>query len=167
MNKPGDRQFLLSIGICPICRKNPIEPNKHACYECLGKERDRYRKSRENGTYKKQKADTERKRILYEKRREQGLCYRCGKRKAEGLCGICKAKAKAYKDKKRADISRSERPNYGLCYTCGKQELYDGHKVCKSCYDTRMKCMEAAWAKPSNEYFKELNHLVFVNRKGK
>ena len=122
---------------------------------------------------KNKKSDTERKRIVANQRREQGLCYKkcgkcykCGKRKAEGLCGICKAKSKAYKDKKRADISRSERPNYGLCYTCGKQELYDGHKVCKNCYDIRMKCMEAAWAKPSNEYFKELNHLVFVNRKG-
>lgn len=162
MTSPEERKMYLSIGICPRCRKNPVEPNKHACYECLDYDKVRYRKSREDGTYKKQKADTERKRIVANQRREQGLCYRCGKYKSDGLCKSCKAKAKMYRDKRRCNIERSERPSYGLCYICGKEELHDEHKVCKSCYDTRMKCMEAAWAKPSNEYFKELNHLVFV-----
>ena len=162
MTTPEDRKFYLSMGICPRCRKNPVEPNRHSCYECLDDERLRYRKSRENGTYTKQKADTKRKRELAEKRRSQGLCYRCGKHKADGLCKSCKVKAKSYRDKRRCNIERSERPNYGFCYICGKKELYDGHKVCESCYETRLKCMEAAWANPGNEYFKELNHLVFI-----
>ena len=164
MTKSEERQLYLSIGICPRCKKNPVEPNRHACYECLGYDRDRYYKSRKNGTYKKQAADTERKRIVREKRKSQGLCYRCGKRKADGLCEICKAKAKRYRDKTRCNIERSERSSYGLCYICGKNELYDGHKVCKSCYEKRLETIPAMLASQNNEYFKSLNNLSYVKR---
>lgn len=156
----------LDIGICPRCRKRPVEPNKRACYECLALDRDRYKRKRQNGSYD-QKADTERKRRQAEERRKKGLCYRCGKYPAEGLCGRCKAKAARYREKYSQDIKRSERPSYGRCYICGKQELYEGHKVCKKCYQKRLETIPDMLAVQDHEYFDGLNRLIFCNKKNK
>lgn len=49
MIRAEERQIYLRIGICPLCHKNYIEPNKKACFECLGRERDRYYEKRISG----------------------------------------------------------------------------------------------------------------------
>lgn len=161
MTSVEERKMYLSIGICPRCKKNPVADGKHTCYECLGLDRDRYHESRRNGTYNKQEANTKRKRAVAEERKKQGLCYRCGKRKADGICDICKAKLKRYRDKKKDGLDRSEWVSHGFCYLCGKNELYDGHKVCKSCYETRLKTIPAMMASLNNKTFKELNSLIY------
>ena len=70
-------------------------------------------------------------RKLYADRKEQGLCTRCGKRKATNgtVCLDCYAKRR----RKKYGIERSERPTYGECYICGRDVL-KGKRVCESCY---------------------------------
>lgn len=166
MTRAEERKMYLSIGICPICHKHSVEPNKRACLECLGREQDRYMKLRAAGKYN-QATDTRRKRIVAEERRKNGLCYRCGKHEVSGggLCGMCKAKARRYRERKRKNIGRSERPYYGRCYICGKEELYENHKVCKDCYEKRLQSLPAMWANMDNSYFKEQNDLDYAIRK--
>lgn len=168
MTRAEERKMYLSIGICPSCHKRPVEPDKCACFECLGRERDRYYRKRQEGSYK-QVADTQRKRRVAEERREKGICYRCGKHKVSGggLCGTCKAKSMRYRQKYRQDIERSERPNYGRCYICGKEELHENHKVCKACYERRMQTLPAMLANADNSYFRSQNDLDYAVRQSK
>lgn len=37
-----NRKYHERIGICTHCGKNPAEPNKKLCYECLGQFQDSY-----------------------------------------------------------------------------------------------------------------------------
>ena len=167
LNTKETRKFLTSLGLCINCRIRQAEPNKKMCYECLGAEQDKYYEKRVNGEYvQKQKADTERKRRLAEERRSQGICYRCGKRKAEGLCGMCKAKAKQYRDKKKLTLDRSEWTSYNLCYLCGKNPLYQHYKVCESCYQVRLSTVPKMIEGMNMEtnYFKKLNDRFYANR---
>lgn len=49
MIRAEERQIYLCIGICLLCHKNHIETNKKACFECLGREWDRYYEKRISG----------------------------------------------------------------------------------------------------------------------
>lgn len=168
MGKPltkKDRDFLLSMGICPNCQKRAIEPNKHACYECLGRERDRYHRRKADGSLDKKCAqDNSRKMTVYYRRKRDGICTRCGKRNAQCglLCGRCYSKYRSKQLLKQDDIQRSERPAYGRCYICGADELYEGHKVCKSCYETRMKTIPAMLENKNNAHYRSRNDLDFM-----
>lgn len=168
--KKDERDFLLRQGICPRCQKRAVEPNKHACYECLGRERDRYHRRKAEGILDKKCAqDNSRKMTEYYKRKRDGICTRCGKRNAQYglLCGRCYSKYRSKQLMKQDDIQRSERPSYGRCYICGNYGLYDCHRVCKECYETRMKTLPAMWANMDNSYFRSQNDLEFAMRNSK
>lgn len=169
MTKQG-REFLLSQGICPQCQKRAVEPHRKACYECLARERDRYYKRRADGSLAKKSArNGVRKMEEYYRRKEAGICTRCGKKSAEHglLCNRCYVKYRAKEIARRNNIHRSERPAYGKCYICGAEELYDGHKVCKACYEKRLKTLPAMWANRDNSYFRSQNDLEFAMRNSK
>ena len=73
--KKEDRLFLLSQGICPVCQKRAVEPNRRMCLECLGHERDRYHRRKKEGSLKKKMArNNSRKMSEYYRRKEAGLC---------------------------------------------------------------------------------------------
>lgn len=168
--KKSGRDFLLKQGICPQCQKRAVEPNKHACYECLGRERDRYQRRKAEGSLnKKCTKDNSRKMTEYYNRKRAGICTRCGKMNAQYglLCGGCYSKYRSKQLMKQYDIQRSERPSYGRCYICGNDGLYDGHRVCKECYETRMKTLPAMWANMDNSYFRSQNDLEFAMRNSK
>lgn len=173
MGKPlkrEDRAFLLSLGICPRCQKRAIEPNKKMCYECLGHERDRYHQRKADGSLEKKRIrNSERKMSEYYRRKETGLCTRCGKRRAEHglLCNRCYVKYRIKQVARQDDIQRSERPSYGRCYICDAEELYDGHKVCRLCYEKRLKTMPAMWANMDNSFFRSQNDLEYAMRNSK
>ena len=62
------------------------------------------------------------------------------------------------------DIQRSERPAYGRCYICGAEGLYEGHKVCRPCYEKRLETFPAMWANRDNSYFRSQNDLEYAIR---
>ena len=158
----------MSIGICPQCQKNPVEPNRHSCYECLGRERDRYYERRKNGKLqKKLDQDSQRKKIEYNRRKKSGLCTTCGKKQKQNglLCASCYVKYRSKAAKKRQEIDRSERVSYGMCYICGANELYENHHVCRKCYQVRQRTLPAMWSNMNNEYFKSQNNLEYAMRR--
>lgn len=169
LDKSG-RDFLLGQGICPQCQKRAIEPNKHACYECLGRARDRYHQRKADGSLKKKQIRAnERKMSEYYSRKEKGICVKCGKCEAQHgvLCNRCYTVRRSKQISKQDDIQRSERPDYGRCYICGAEGLYDGHNVCKDCYETRMKTIPIMLANMNNSYFRSQNDLEFAMRNSK
>lgn len=163
MNKQ-DRDFYISIGICPKCKRRPLEVNRKMCYECLGRERDRYYHRKNFGILDDQsKKKNEHKMQIYYERKQNGICTRCGKKEAQHglLCNRCYSTCRVRAVSKVSDIDRSERPSYGICYICGKAPVINGKKVCERCYETRMKTMPKMWERRNNEYFKRLNSSVF------
>lgn len=160
-----DRDFLIGVGICPQCRKRPLEPNRKMCYECLGRERDRYHARKAGGSLQKKLIrNNERKMTVYYERKEAGICTKCGKASAvQGLlCNRCYMKYRSKQIQNRSDIHRFERPAHGMCYICGKKELYEKHQTCKACYETRLKTLPAMWAGMDNSYFRTQNDLMYV-----
>ena len=80
----------------------------------------------------------ERSAIFYKKRKDNGLCPRCGKLlDREGhYCSECNAKHNKYVKETRAFLRKQ-----GMCPVCGKEKLFGDEKQCISCrqkaYDRR------------------------------
>lgn len=162
-----DRDFLISVGICPQCQKRPLEPNKKMCYECLGRARDRYHERKANGSLqKKLTRNNERKMAAYYERKKAGICTKCGKQSAVHglLCNRCYMKYRSKQVQKKLDIDRSERVSHGMCYICGEKELYEKHRVCQKCYEKRLETLPAMWARIDNSYFRMQNDLMHVKK---
>lgn len=130
-------EMFKEIGICPTCQKRKAEPHHVECYECLDAKRLRYYKNKESLKTNKRKNTTA------ERRKADGICVTCGKRKAmngKTRCGICLVKQrKQAKERRGAYLERYERPTYGMCYICGSKELYENRNLCKRCYDNACK----------------------------
>lgn len=136
MNK-SDREFYKSIGICPVCGKNKLYGDEKACPECRAYSANLMASKRAGNrdTYNSYQRDYSK--SLYQRRKEQGICVRCGKRKAntgETRCLVCKThmqKIRPPQDK------REQRRIAGTCYFCGAEPL-KGMKVCKEHYEISM-----------------------------
>ena len=80
----------------------------------------------------------ERSAIFYKKRKENGLCPRCGKQlDREGhYCSECNTKHNKYVKETREFLRKQ-----GMCPVCGKEKLFGDEKQCISCrqkaYDRR------------------------------
>lgn len=148
------KRYKKMIGQCVRC-SNDAEPNKTLCLECLGRENDKYHASGK-------KKSTDAKMRTYYERKESGICTRCGENpKKKGLlCGRCYGKYRSKQIAKQSDILRHERPDYGLCYICGEPKMTD-RNVCERCYEVRTRTIPVMLAAANNEYFRQLNGLVF------
>lgn len=123
------------LGICVVCGKRETEPNRVSCFECLERDRRYMAMKRKKGLCDNNKINQAH-RNLYAKRKEEGICTKCGKRKATNgiLCLDCYVKSRRNRNEKKDGILRMERPNYGMCYFCGNPVFSDKH-VCQCCYD--------------------------------
>lgn len=94
------RKYYLSIGVCPVCKKEKLVGDEKQCITCRLKAKE----YREKHVYPNQKQYADRHKTylkeLYKVRAEKGICTRCGKRKAEPgkkKCAICQYKENEYK----------------------------------------------------------------------
>lgn len=150
------RNWYKSHGICPRCCKNNLFGDEKVCPECsanayANRVRDIERRGKEY--YNRQHAEWSKN--THHKRIEQGVCTRCGKRKADAgykTCGICRAKSKKYKRIKYGKPDRSERYEQKLCYFCDNP-IKDGYKVCEKHYQMNI---EKANSRKAKEVRKEL-----------
>lgn len=134
-----DRNFYLSNGICPYCRKEKIFKDEHACPECRAKRANIASKGREKHRIEYNANMRMSRSIQRKERKELQICTRCGKRKASinhSYCEQCLAKKREYDRKKREMkgiiVPRNERVANGLCYFCGNQIDTNG-RTCKAC----------------------------------
>lgn len=161
-------------GICIICGQYDAVPGKNCCEVCALKHTERETKrirnmsAGEKDEYLKKQRESSRKR--YYRRKNAGLCVLCEKPQAGGstrLCASCLGKERADREKKRG-IARAELPSYGICYLCCKNPVLEGKKLCAGCYGKSLKSMETARnsenGKKAREYFRELEHLDFMQR---
>lgn len=87
-----NREFCKSISICPYCGKNKLYGEEKRCLECYAKWKPTWKNLSEETKIKYEKTNSKNKKIRYDKRSENGICTRCGKRKAEfgkKKCRLC------------------------------------------------------------------------------
>lgn len=119
--------FYQSIGICPKCTKHKLFGDEKACPECRAKY-TQYSKNRDREHYNEVHSNWARR--VYQERKEQGICTRCGKRKAKQgqyRCELCIAKDLKTRQIRDWHLSRYER---GLCRWCDNP-VEPGYKVCE------------------------------------
>ena len=90
---------LRSKKICPLCLKNELWGDEKNCPECLAKayEKNREYRDKNRDTLRAKSNMRSKNRII--RRKEQGLCTRCGKRNAtvgNSTCQMCRYKATEY-----------------------------------------------------------------------
>lgn len=160
-----ERHWYQRHGICPRCRKNDLFGDEKVCPECSAKGYVNTMRSRERlGKKHYNNKHNEWARKEHQRRIEQGICTRCGKRKADNgykTCGICREKDNSTRKIRLGEKpDRNERYKQGLCYFCDNK-VKDGYKVCEKHYQMNIqklshdKCRKATedLKKDMNKYF--------------
>ena len=150
--------YYKSKGICTCCGHRESEPNNILCLECKEvdnkQKRNRYKNDKEF-RYKHLEKTKRQAKERRRKRKEQGLCIICGKRKinrpySEARCVECYIKRKESEKRLNKDkILRQDRYYYDMCYNCSKKGLYNGTHYCKDCW-TKMSEDRKKWWKEHN-----------------
>lgn len=163
------RHFFQSIGICPRCKKNKLYGDEKNCPECAANQyintmRSRARLGKEH--YNKTHAEWAKQE--YQRRSENGICTRCGKRNAMKpykTCGICTAKERERKRTKYGKPDRSERYKQGLCYFCDNP-VKDGYKVCEKHYQMNIEKLKCDNVRENIEKLKKTNSIHYFRKDG-
>lgn len=148
--------FFEQNGLCTFCGKNKVFGGEKTCPECRAK-RAKYRKP---ATEEQKKKNRERAKIRWNKRKEQGLCAKCGKYKAVNDRVFCRNCLDRHSELERQH--REEPKRYmekGLC-RCGKPRI-PGTKLCADCYKQCCESLKKAREVRSSRYFKKLNDYWF------
>lgn len=155
------REFRIKMGFCPVCGRNKLFGEERMCPECLAKNMETVKKSRETTG----KTHMDYYREQQKRYKENNLCRTgCGRKRYNGMtyCEAClkkhRERGKKYKKEKvDGGIERSERQSYGLCYTCGKPLDREGG-VCKKC---AVKMASNLPTERGNKWWHEQNALLF------
>lgn len=142
--------MLKAHNLCPRCGREPPMKDHVLCWACNANNND-------SGKVYYEKHKTTKNRLpeikvmkdkLHEKRREQGLCFRCGKRPAISnakysqckLCNDYSRRRMAEKRQKQGMIPHILRGDGLYCYHCVKPKC-NGERVCDECREKLRKHM--------------------------
>lgn len=130
----SDRQWRAENHLCTTCGRFAVPRGQKTCPECKAKiaNRRKPKTDEQNQNFNAQQ------RNLYEYRSLNGICTRCGKRKAyvgRKKCKLCLEKdASAHrKISENTDKSRKFWMDNSLCYFCGSPIEDRSQKACNSC----------------------------------
>lgn len=156
------RQWYLSHKICPRCGKNDLMGNETICPECRAKEVNNTLKNRKTDEYNVYQRNWSK--STYQKRKEAGICTRCGKRKAtQGLttCAMCRARDNETRRIRKGFSDRSDRSKIGLCYFCDNP-VKKGYKVCEKHYQMNIeKAEKGRQTQAAQDYMKSVKKIQY------
>lgn len=162
-----NRAFYREHHICTACGKVKVPVSERTCPECRAK---RY-KGRKPLTDEQKKNYGEhfraQQKSLYQQRKEQGICTRCGKRKSmagKAKCGICLNKDAEMHRKRNFDKPNTKeyRRENRLCYYCGSEIDADKGQLCSTCLKRCRK--NGNKGRKGNKYWEQDNKLVFMSK---
>lgn len=160
------RQWYLSHKICPRCGKNDLMGDETICPECRAKSVNNSLKNREKDEYNVYQRNWSK--STYQKRKESGICTRCGKRKAtQGLttCAMCRARDNETRRIRKGFSDRSDRSKIGLCYFCDNP-VKKGYKVCEKHYQMNIeKAEKGRQTQAAQDYMKSVKKIQYRRRK--
>lgn len=163
------RKNRVKSGVCTKCGRK-AETGKTMCLVCLidNREKSKYARERYETHIKDHKKEYNRK--VYQQRVNDGICTMCGKRRPTGgfkICEICRKKKRitnrrSYNKRKKINpyIDRTEWASYEICYSCGIEPTFDGHRVCRKCYEKMCRQLENARKTADTSYFRQLNRGI-------
>lgn len=160
----ANRKFYRENHICTECGKNSVPDGERICPECRAKAANRKNSLTEEQKIRYKENFRIRQNVLYQERSRNGICTRCGKRKAmpgRKRCGICLKKdadAKRVKNADKINIREYREKNH-LCYFCGKPIDLPTGKTCKDCVEKFKRL--AKGRSNENDYWKRQNRLIF------
>lgn len=160
-----DYQFFKSLGLCSDCGKVTVAKGVARCPDCQDKQYTNHIRYMQKRYPNSTNPDSARRKEQSYQLIEQGMCTRCFKPNSDDnkgnkwYCKSCRDKRNAHyrlmgKIKHLDGIKRGERASYGICTNCNSTELYNGTKVCKSCYDKLKKAREINQSRYDNS-----NHI--------
>ena len=160
------RQWYLSHKICPRCGKNDLMGDEIVCPECRARNTNNVLTKRNRSKYNTY--HNEWSKITYQNRKKQGMCTRCGKRKAtEGMttCALCRARDNETRIARVGTHDRSERTENGTCYFCDNP-VKKGYKVCEKHYQMNVENAEKGRkTQEAQEYIRSMNRIVYGNKR--
>ena len=159
------RRWYLEHKICPRCGKNDIMGDETRCPECRADATNNALANRDKESYNKYHREWNK--ATYHKRKENGICTRCGKRKSTNgttLCDICREKGREARRVRNGPSGLADRAMNGLCYFCNNPAK-EGYKVCEEHYQ---KCVMAAEAgrktQGAQKYIKDIKRIRYGRR---
>lgn len=161
-----NRKFYRENHICTECGKVKVFGDDKICFECRAKKNNRRKPLTEEQKQKYGEHFKVQQKTLYQQRKEQGICTRCGKLKAisgKTKCGICLAKDVEMHRKKNFDkvnIKEYRKQNH-LCYYCGNEIDVAKGQLCSNCLE---RCRQNGLkGGEGNKFWKQENILIFGN----
>lgn len=160
--------YYKKLGICVTCRKEDAEPYKTQCFECADKARNFYKKkSPEEKIIYKQKINQSKNRTR-QKRKLNGICVDCGKRKTYNggiRCIDCTLKhRKSANNKKPNKVPQAIRSALGLCLSCCAPLDNTEYTVCQKCHNNFSEAAKKMNANPTPAMLKVREEFVKRNR---
>lgn len=161
-----NRKFYREHHLCVVCGKIRVPKGERICPECRAKNANR-RKLSEEQRIKANENHKKSQKLIYMQRAENGICTRCGKRKAapgKKKCEICLQKdAEVHRRKNMCGINiREYRKENRLCYFCGNLIDVPSGQICSQC---RIKFQELQkGVSHKNEYWSKDNRIIFRKR---
>lgn len=140
------RKKFLEIGICPMCKKEPLFGDEKSCPECRAWKTNLTEEYKKNNPEKVKIWNAKKNQNIRERRverKEKGLCTECAKElKGDecnySMCPRCRdklaKKSRYYRAQKWEKPKREEWKKLGLCYQCGG-EVKEGYKLCEKHYE--------------------------------
>lgn len=131
------RKFLREQHICTVCRKVATYGDDKICFECRAKNNNNKKPLSEEQKVAYYEKTNARNKNTYIIRKEQGICTRCGLRKADNgrtKCRICLDKDSEKHRLARDVIPRNDCVSKGMCYLC-KSKIDTDKKICSSCLE--------------------------------
>lgn len=135
--------------------------NEKACPECNAKIANRSEKLREENREEYNKYHSIRNQNVYNKRKESGVCTRCGKRKTDpghSTCKMCREKFNENRRIRKGPHDRSERYEKGICFFCDNP-IKQGYKVCEKHYQMNLKKLDNDKCRKATEEIKKIEHI--------
>ncbi len=169
------RDWYKSHGICPYCMKERLFGDEGRCPECRAKiaeGQSKWRKNRTDSEMAEYRAKgNAQKRKKENERKAEGMCTRCGKRRAKQgyvKCDICLGKFREYSKRhydakryiKNGGILRKEYVENGLCYICGQPLDRDGG-ACVRCTE---RIRENLKKRGKGTHWDETNIIFFLDK---
>lgn len=157
------REVRKSAGLCIKCGQEDAYTmaGRSRCANCseISRKTDQKRKEKNVKRWK----DT------LDRRRESGVCPRCGGETSDGYvtCERCRKKQRIYYHVHKVDKQRGEN---GTCYICNKNMAMQDKRLCQTCYEKYVKLCENNF-RPNGvsiadtSYFRGLNNELFAKRK--
>lgn len=144
------RQLVSALDVVRIC----CMVMKKSCIECRAKSAEAASKKRAADVKKYNERQKVWRKARYEKDKENGICTRCRKRKADpgySTCTFCRETMRRARVKKPERTGRYEQ---GLCFFCDNP-VKPGYKVCEMHYQKNVKNATCEKANIARQKMKE------------